>query len=466
LSVEYFLKTAHRLPVEAQKVAAQNLVAACGWYDIEAPEELQKIASLPPKATGFLGRTGELLSGSRLGMHKADVQAAKENLEHHLSGSARTTTFGHGTRPDVTEWQRGGPKHIEDASVGLERAKGQRKEELAKVWGSRGLAGSAAVGAVGGAGYAGHKALSKEKTDMRKVAVSNAWIKRMVTSGVKKNRARKGGNDVQGFIRRMEDLGGKKRRVAHEAAVKAQDSVASRRYEWNVVDHLRHHAHQSAQGVTTGGGAAAGGVGVARAMGALPKKQSDESEKKKKKPSTEKVAATGVERLGARVEEVGHDWEGKGKTMRNVGYGGAVGLGAGSFMPKSKAVRVAMRVGAAAGALGGYVGEGGIRSGRGYQRAGREMQGLPVNQHDVAGFHYSPAAYNEAHRSGEAQRKFDALSAEHTEAKKKVAFGVSTALNLASVPGSVGEVRSNQQKQRAFQSQTGTIATPNQLAGM
>ena len=340
LSVEYFLKTAHRLPVEAQKVAAQNLVAACGWYDIEAPEEL------------------------------------------------------------------------------------------------------------------------------RKVAVSDAWIKRMVTSGVKKNRARKGGNDVQEFSRRMENLGGKKRRVAYKAAVKAQDSVASRRYEWSVADHLRNHAHQIAQGVTTGGGAAAGGVGVARAMGALPKKQSDESEKKKKKPSTEKVAATGVERLGARVEEVGHDWEGKGKTMRNVGYGGAVGLGAGSFMPKSKAVRVAMRVGAAAGALGGYVGEGGIRSGKGYQRAGREMQGLPVNQHDVAGFHYSPAAYNEAHRSGEAQRKFDALSAEHTEAKKKVAFGVSTAINLASVPGSVGEVRSNQQKQRAFQSQTGTIATPNQLAGM
>jgi len=51
-------------------------------------------------------------------------------------------------------------------------------------------------------------------------------------------------------------------------------------------------------------------------------------------------------------------------------------------------------------------------------------------------------------------------------AMRKVAFGVSTAINLASVPGSVGEVRSNQQKQRAFQSQTGTIATPNQLAGM
>jgi len=44
LSIEYFLKTAHRLPVEAQKVAAINLMAACGWYDIDPPAELQKLA--------------------------------------------------------------------------------------------------------------------------------------------------------------------------------------------------------------------------------------------------------------------------------------------------------------------------------------------------------------------------------------------------------------------------------------
>lgn len=44
LSVEYFMKTAHKLPVEAQKVAAENLCIACGWYNIEPPEELQKVA--------------------------------------------------------------------------------------------------------------------------------------------------------------------------------------------------------------------------------------------------------------------------------------------------------------------------------------------------------------------------------------------------------------------------------------
>jgi len=44
LSVEYFLKTAHRLPLEAQKVAASNLVTACGWYNVDPPESLLTLA--------------------------------------------------------------------------------------------------------------------------------------------------------------------------------------------------------------------------------------------------------------------------------------------------------------------------------------------------------------------------------------------------------------------------------------
>lgn len=44
LSVEYFMKTAHKLPIMAQKTAARNLVTACGWYGIDPPEGLQKIA--------------------------------------------------------------------------------------------------------------------------------------------------------------------------------------------------------------------------------------------------------------------------------------------------------------------------------------------------------------------------------------------------------------------------------------
>src|SRR5690606_27121740 len=44
INIEYFLKHSHKLPAQAQKVAAQNLVTACGWYDLEPPEQLQKIA--------------------------------------------------------------------------------------------------------------------------------------------------------------------------------------------------------------------------------------------------------------------------------------------------------------------------------------------------------------------------------------------------------------------------------------
>ena len=44
LNVEYFLKVAHKLPSEAQKVAARNLTTACDWYGIPVPEPLEKMA--------------------------------------------------------------------------------------------------------------------------------------------------------------------------------------------------------------------------------------------------------------------------------------------------------------------------------------------------------------------------------------------------------------------------------------
>lgn len=44
LSIAYFLKTASKLPVEAQSVAAENLWAACDHHGLEAPEELKKVA--------------------------------------------------------------------------------------------------------------------------------------------------------------------------------------------------------------------------------------------------------------------------------------------------------------------------------------------------------------------------------------------------------------------------------------
>jgi hypothetical protein len=44
LSVIYFLENGHKLPLEAQKVAAANLVQGCGWYGIPVSDELAKVA--------------------------------------------------------------------------------------------------------------------------------------------------------------------------------------------------------------------------------------------------------------------------------------------------------------------------------------------------------------------------------------------------------------------------------------
>lgn len=45
LNVEYFLRQHYLLPEEAVKVAADNLVTACHWYDIEPPDALKKLSS-------------------------------------------------------------------------------------------------------------------------------------------------------------------------------------------------------------------------------------------------------------------------------------------------------------------------------------------------------------------------------------------------------------------------------------
>jgi hypothetical protein len=45
LNIGYFLVNYDKLPVEAIKTAASNLITACGWYDIEPPEELKKLST-------------------------------------------------------------------------------------------------------------------------------------------------------------------------------------------------------------------------------------------------------------------------------------------------------------------------------------------------------------------------------------------------------------------------------------
>lgn len=55
LSMRYFLHNAHKLPDEAQKVAAANLVTAAGWYDLDVPVDLVKIATGEFHKVGGIG---------------------------------------------------------------------------------------------------------------------------------------------------------------------------------------------------------------------------------------------------------------------------------------------------------------------------------------------------------------------------------------------------------------------------
>ena len=43
--VAYFMATYDKLPEVAVKTAAANLITACGWYDVEPPEELKKLST-------------------------------------------------------------------------------------------------------------------------------------------------------------------------------------------------------------------------------------------------------------------------------------------------------------------------------------------------------------------------------------------------------------------------------------
>jgi len=56
LSVLYFLKNAEKLPVEAQVKTAENLKIACEWYELDVPEELEKVAGLAGGAARMGGR--------------------------------------------------------------------------------------------------------------------------------------------------------------------------------------------------------------------------------------------------------------------------------------------------------------------------------------------------------------------------------------------------------------------------
>lgn len=92
-SILYFLKCGHRLPDEAQKVAAQNLIEGAGWYDLPCPEPLKKVAFLGAALRGAagsavkgaikdpLGSLGKAAGGAMtLGSLAGTAGAIKQNL--------------------------------------------------------------------------------------------------------------------------------------------------------------------------------------------------------------------------------------------------------------------------------------------------------------------------------------------------------------------------------------------------
>ncbi len=83
LSILYFVKNAHKLPVEAAVRAAENLKVACAWYDLAVPEEVEKIAvSLKGlgEAAQVVGSNVKGLGGTALGAGRAALETAASPL--------------------------------------------------------------------------------------------------------------------------------------------------------------------------------------------------------------------------------------------------------------------------------------------------------------------------------------------------------------------------------------------------
>lgn len=64
LSVMYFLENKDKLPEEAQKVAAANLLTACKWHSLRPPAVLIKAAGLGSAAMGALGIGSTISEGA------------------------------------------------------------------------------------------------------------------------------------------------------------------------------------------------------------------------------------------------------------------------------------------------------------------------------------------------------------------------------------------------------------------
>lgn len=127
LSVGYFLTTSHKLPEEAQKVAAQNLCAACGWYDLEPPEELRKMAM------------NDWWAGPVREKAALDLQKMKANLDKAPDRPPKFPTHGDGYKKAEALFKEAiGPMGLMLGAAVLPHQVGEAKKNLAATKGARG----------------------------------------------------------------------------------------------------------------------------------------------------------------------------------------------------------------------------------------------------------------------------------------------------------------------------------------
>ena len=91
LSVEYFLKNAHKLPLEAQVQTAENLKVACSWYDMPVPEALEKVAGIGSMIVGHVAKDpiGAAMTAATLpSAIKGTTQTLKDNAGTARAGAA------------------------------------------------------------------------------------------------------------------------------------------------------------------------------------------------------------------------------------------------------------------------------------------------------------------------------------------------------------------------------------------
>lgn len=108
-SIVYFLEQGHLLPDSMQKIAARNLLAACEWYDLQAPDELVKRAGMLDAAFGVLDvkqRLDNTMASSRSTMDgfRAAQAGASSDMQQREKKADLTGTEMMPMSGSVTTW--------------------------------------------------------------------------------------------------------------------------------------------------------------------------------------------------------------------------------------------------------------------------------------------------------------------------------------------------------------------------